>query len=104
MEWSNYALLEYDLGWICSNEGRCRSRTSTAGPYRWFCEDCRCDLCGLCHPPPGGEPAVTATAEAAAPQAPGSETEAAQPSFRVGGKVHYWSATHGRWLIVKILG
>ena len=39
----------------------------------------------------------------ASPGAGGPDAPAA-PVFGVGEKVHYWSQTHGRWLITEVLG
>ena len=98
MEWSNYDLKEYDLGWSCTNEDRCHSRTGTSGPFRWFCERCRTDLCGLCHPRLRDDPAPVAAAGSAAPPASTRRAEAPRPPFKVGDKVRYCSAAGG-WVL-----
>merc|ERR1712107_60085 len=56
LKWSNYAGDPYArFGWTCDQCG-------TAGRfgYRWFCGDCRSDICGeCCHAPPTDDPPPT---------------------------------------------
>jgi hypothetical protein len=49
MQWSSYASGTHAAGWICDIYA-CGTLSKHAGEYRWFCRNCRKDICRSCYP------------------------------------------------------
>jgi hypothetical protein len=49
MQWSDYDVGAYAIGWDCNNIQSCGSQKYSMGAWRWFCQQCLADICSKCN-------------------------------------------------------